>query len=61
MEYQYNKAKKGPNIMSFSEEQLLDCAVREGENGCDGGNLFLLYIYLEVLNSNILFQNNRST
>ena len=35
MEYQYNKAKKG-KIISFSEEQLADCAAN-GENGCDGG------------------------
>jgi hypothetical protein len=41
MEYQYNKAKKNSAI-SFSEEQILDCAAEEGENGCDGGNLKVL-------------------
>lgn len=37
MEYQYNKAKKNSSIVSFSEEQILSCAVGEGENGCEGG------------------------
>jgi len=48
MEYQYNKAKKeSKKIISFSEQQLLDCAVEEGENGCDGGKFLLLFLFFK--------------
>ena len=38
----------GNTLVSLSEQEIVDCDTKDGNNGCDGGDMYLAMVWTEA-------------